>query len=121
MVCEQFENVVQFLCTVILIIINHGLLILCNCINLCILQIKKLEGPFEIVSLVGTLSAGGHIHGSFSDASGNVIGGHVMGDAVVYTTAEIVIGNCTWANFTREHCDKSGYLELVVNDNDTRT
>jgi len=27
MVCEQFENVVQFLCTVILIIINHGLLV----------------------------------------------------------------------------------------------
>lgn len=75
---------------------------------------KALEGPFEIVSLVGTLSAGGHLHGSFSDREGQVIGGHILGDAVIYTTAEVVIGNCSASKFTREHCVKSGYDELTV-------
>lgn len=66
------------------------------------------------MSLVGTLSDGGHLHGSFSDSEGEVIGGHIAGEAVVYTTAEIVIGDCTAVQFFREFCDQSGYLELVV-------
>ncbi|XP_060570567.1 bifunctional protein GlmU-like isoform X2 [Ruditapes philippinarum] len=76
--------------------------------------IKTYEGHFEIVSLVGTLSAGGHLHGSFSDKDGKVFGGHVIGDLLVYTTAEIVVGNCPLLKFEREHDDQSGYKELVV-------
>ncbi|XP_052766018.1 bifunctional protein GlmU-like [Mya arenaria] len=77
--------------------------------------IKRYNGPFEIVSLVGTVSAGGHLHGSFSDKEGVVIGGHVVGGMKVYTTAEVVIGECSGYTFTREPCGMSGYNELVVN------
>ena len=80
------------------------------------LQIKDYNKNLEIVSLVGSLSAGGHVHGSFSDAEGHVIGGHVMGDLFVYTTAEIVIGECKNLSFKREFDEKSGYEELVVSE-----
>lgn len=76
--------------------------------------IRDLHGHYEIVSLVGTLNDGFHLHGSFSDGEGRVIGGHVSGALIVYTTAEIVIGNCTQLRLTREHDDKTGYPELVV-------
>lgn len=78
------------------------------------LTITKYQGPFEIVSLVGTLSAGGHLHASFSNKEGHVIGGHVVGDLYVYTTAEIVVGECSALKFTREHDERSGYKELLV-------
>uniref|UniRef100_A0A0B6ZZ14 PPC domain-containing protein n=1 Tax=Arion vulgaris TaxID=1028688 RepID=A0A0B6ZZ14_9EUPU len=57
---------------------------------------KHYEGHFEIVSLVGTLSGGekGHLHICLSNERGEVIGGHVMGDLIVYTTAEVMIGSC---------------------------
>jgi len=48
-----------------------------------------LTGPFEITSLMGTLAAGGHLHISLSDADGHVIGGHLVGDDVIHTTAEV--------------------------------
>ncbi|XP_053399429.1 uncharacterized protein LOC128557024 isoform X2 [Mercenaria mercenaria] len=72
------------------------------------------NGHYEIVSLVGTLSAGGHLHGSFSDKDGNVIGGHVIGDLFVFTTAEMVIGDCALLRFNREHDERSGYKELEL-------
>ena len=80
-----------------------------------VFQIKVYDtGNYEIVSLVGTVSAGGHLHASFSDDQGNVFGGHVMGDMYVYTTAEIILGDCQGAVFTREYDEKSGYPELVI-------
>ncbi|XP_033735373.1 bifunctional protein GlmU-like isoform X2 [Pecten maximus] len=77
--------------------------------------VKTFEGHFEIVSLVGTLSAGGHLHISLSDVDGHVFGGHVMGDLVVFTTAEVVIGNAGGVVFTREPDSQTGYNELVIN------
>lgn len=79
-----------------------------------IFQIKTYEGHYEIISLVGTISANGHLHGSLSDKDGHVIGGHIVGDLFVYTTAEIVIGECSALKFKREHDYQSGYKELVV-------
>lgn len=79
------------------------------------LQITTFEGPFEIVSLVGTLSGGeGHLHISLSDKNGKVIGGHVIGDLDIYTTAEIVLGECENTSFLREYDSETGYDELVV-------
>lgn len=78
------------------------------------LQIKTYEGHFEIVSLVGTLSSGGHLHMSISDAEGNVFGGHVFGDVIVYTTAEVIVGNCPGAVMNREEDKRTGYKELTV-------
>jgi predicted DNA-binding protein with PD1-like motif len=72
----------------------------------------------EIVSLVGTFdSEGAHIHGSFSDRTGRVIGGHVVNDypMIVYTTVEIMLAECENVIFTREMDDESGYPELVIN------
>ena len=38
----------------------------------------------------------------------------VIIDHIVYTTAEIVIGSAKGLFFSREHCEKSGWPELVV-------
>lgn len=75
-----------------------------------------LEGPFEIVSLVGTFSAGGagcHLHASLADAQGRVVGGHVVGGMEVFTTAEVVLGSCTDLAFRREHDPATGFAELL--------
>ncbi|XP_012944171.1 bifunctional protein GlmU [Aplysia californica] len=75
---------------------------------------QDFEGPFEIVSLVGTLSGGeaGHLHVSLSDAKGNVIGGHVI-SMTVFTTAEVMIGNCKGVKFSRPDDPETGYDELA--------
>lgn len=81
-------------------------------------EIREFTGPFEIVSLVGTLSGDqGHLHISLSDAQGHMIGGHVVGGLYVFTTAEIVIGECSDLTFTREYDDCTGFLELVIKNN----
>ena len=77
-----------------------------------------LDKPHEIVSLVGTFdSEGEHIHGSFSDETGRVFGGHVLGNhpMIVFTTVEIVLGECENVIFTREMDEETGYPELVIN------
>ena len=74
-----------------------------------------LTGPFEIVSLVGTLSEDGpHLHVSVSDGAGRTIGGHLAAGSSVYTTAEIVIGEIAGAAFKRETDPATTYKELVV-------
>lgn len=90
----------------------------------------RLEGHFEICSLIGTLECaapgealngadaealgGAHIHLSISDGEGRMIGGHMMRGCHVYTTLEIVLLVLDGLSFTREHCDASGYSELVI-------
>ena len=85
-------------------------------IRFLFLQIIEVKGRHEIVSLVGTLANEGHLHASLSDKDGNVIGGHVMGNMKVFTTAEVVIGNCDTLSFTREIDDETGFDELVVRE-----
>ena len=73
------------------------------------------EGHFEIVSLTGTLAADGmHVHASFADSTGATFGGHLMDGSIVYTTAEIVIGEISGAAFTRETDSTYGWRELAV-------
>jgi hypothetical protein len=73
------------------------------------------EEPFEIVSLVGTLSAdGGHLHLSVADAAGRTLGGHLAEGCVVRTTAEVVVAGDERLRFVREHDPETGYDELVV-------
>lgn len=74
-----------------------------------------MEGKYEIVSLVGTLAAEGHLHASLADDKGGVVGGHVMGEMVVFTTAELVIGECSQVVFSREMDTQTGFHELVIN------
>eukprot|EP00090_Calanus_glacialis_P005233 TRINITY_DN14044_c0_g1_i1.p1 TRINITY_DN14044_c0_g1~~TRINITY_DN14044_c0_g1_i1.p1 ORF type:complete len:151 (-),score=55.52 TRINITY_DN14044_c0_g1_i1:78-530(-) len=78
-------------------------------------KIKTYDEHFEICSLVGTLSGeGGHLHIVLGKDDGSTISGHVVGDMVVFTTAEIVIGECKDAVFTRPFDQKTGFDELKV-------
>ena len=75
----------------------------------------RLSGHFEIVSLSGTLSADGmHVHLSVADGTGAVTGGHLLDGSLVYTTAELVIGEATGLRFGREVDSTYGYRELTV-------
>ena len=73
------------------------------------------EGPFEIVSLVGTLGAGGvHLHLEVADANGETSGGHLVRGCTVYTTAEIVVAELRGLTFDREMDPRTGYRELHI-------
>lgn len=78
------------------------------------LQVLHLSGRFEIVSLVGTLNPSAHLHICLSDAEGRTVGGHVLGDLEVFTTAEVVVGEALDLQFTREMDEQTGFPELVV-------
>jgi predicted DNA-binding protein with PD1-like motif len=73
------------------------------------------QGHFEIVSLVGTFSSTAcHLHISLSDDSGQLIGGHLLGENLIYTTAEIVVAVFPDLVFDRETDTTYNYKELVV-------
>jgi predicted DNA-binding protein with PD1-like motif len=76
---------------------------------------NNATGHFEIVSLVGTVSINGsHLHMSVSDSTGKTIGGHLLDSNLVYTTAEIVIGEGKQFIFTREKDGSTPWEELQV-------
>lgn len=78
-------------------------------------QVTTFEGPHEIVSITGTLSADAmHVHLSASDHQGKTIGGHLVEGNPIYTTCELVLIEQTDIVFHREKDPTSGYLELVV-------
>lgn len=79
-----------------------------------------LVGPHEIVSAVGTLTGNGegHVHISVADATGRVVGGHLV-SATVFTTAEVVIqgtqrDRSDGFHFSRSLDTRTGFKELVV-------
>jgi uncharacterized protein len=75
----------------------------------------KANGHFEIVSLVGTISTNGsHLHLSVCDSLGNTIGGHLLDGNLVYTTAEIVIGESKNLIFSRENDGSTKWDELQI-------
>lgn len=70
---------------------------------------------FEIVSLVGTLSADGpHLHIALSDSTGATIGGHLLEGCEIYTTAEVVLGNARSLRFRRTVDPATGFPELTI-------
>ncbi|MEB3299807.1 MAG: PPC domain-containing DNA-binding protein [Candidatus Sericytochromatia bacterium] len=75
----------------------------------------RREGPFEIVSLVGTLErTGGHLHVALADDRGQLWGGHLLEGSAIHTTAEVVLGVPRGVQFLRRFDPRSGYDELVV-------
>jgi uncharacterized protein len=76
----------------------------------------NVPGKLEITSLVGTLakSSGSHLHLTIADGDGIARGGHLMDGSLVYTTAEIAIGELPRVVFAREEDPTYGYDELVV-------
>lgn len=76
-----------------------------------------LEGPWEIVSLVGTLEPTGyHLHICLSDNTGRTVGGHLKEGSKVHTTAEVVLAELPGLKFTRTQDARTGYPELVVEE-----
>lgn len=74
-----------------------------------------LTGPFEIVSLVGMFTReGSHLHIALSDGKGATLGGHLMPQSVVCTTAEIVLVELGDVAFTREKDMETTCDELVI-------
>jgi uncharacterized protein len=74
-----------------------------------------LEGPFEIISLAGTLSIYGvHLHIAISNETGEIIGGHLSNGSIIYTTAEIVMGESKKFIFCRKFDEQTGYNELKI-------
>lgn len=83
--------------------------------------LKTFEGKFEIVSLVGTFSTDGcHLHIALSDKNGNMVGGHLKEGCIIYTTAEIAIGEIENLIFTRVMDEDTGFKELVVKSRGTK-
>lgn len=77
----------------------------------------EYEGKFEILALVGTLSPDGpHLHIALADGTGRTIGGHLQPGNLIYTTAEIVIGELTNKVFSRPIDPETTYDELVIVD-----
>lgn len=82
-------------------------------------ETKTFEGPFEIVSLVGTIEVGNrHLHIAISNKEGNVFGGHLKEGCIIETTAEVVIGELEGVIFTRRPDPETGYDELVVEEDE---
>ena len=76
-----------------------------------------LPGPFEILSLVGTLSPDGvHLHIALADKEGKTVGGHMQMGCTVYTTAELVVGELEGVRFSRVFDAVTGYAELEVGE-----
>jgi uncharacterized protein len=76
---------------------------------------SKGAGHFEMVSLMGTVSLNGsHIHISISDSTGQTIGGHLLEENFIYTTAEIIIQEADNLAFSREYHKETGWKELEV-------
>ena len=74
-----------------------------------------MNGHFEIVSLSGTVSINGdHLHMSISDSTGKTTGGHLLEGNIIYTTAEIIIGENKDLVFTREKDGTTSWPELQI-------
>ncbi|MDP5171355.1 MAG: DNA-binding protein [Bacteroidia bacterium] len=75
----------------------------------------RSSGYREIVSMTGTLSPdGSHIHLCLSDHEGKTTGGHLLDGNIIYTTAEIVIGESPSLRFSREEDKDTGWKELKI-------
>lgn len=74
-----------------------------------------LDGPFEILSLTGSLSKdGAHLHMAVAGASGQVVGGHVSYGNIVRTTVEVLLADLSEWHVAREFDERTGYKELVI-------
>jgi len=102
--------------------INAGSIVTCvgslEQFNIRFANQKKGElrkGFFEIVSLTGTFSNSScHLHISLSDNTGVTLGGHLLDDNIIYTTAEIVILDLIDLKFARDLDSTYGFKELVI-------
>ncbi|MBW4473643.1 MAG: DNA-binding protein [Stenomitos rutilans HA7619-LM2] len=75
------------------------------------------DEKFEIIALNGTLSVhGSHLHVAIADQTGRMTGGHLTEGCIIYTTAEIVIGENPNLTFVRTPDQQTGFLELEIRE-----
>lgn len=85
------------------------------------IEYLELNQDFEIVSLMGTVSCGGaHLHVSFSDEKGNVIGGHLCKGTIINTTCELVFGILEDYESKRAFDESTNYNEIVFRKKDSK-
>lgn len=76
------------------------------------------ENDYEIVSIMGTISKDGvHIHISFADNTGKVVGGHLTEGCIINTTCEVSIIKSDKYKLSREYDEETCYKELVIEMN----
>ena len=81
-----------------------------------------LNDKFEILALNGTIATTGiHLHIAISDKQGKTIGGHLDNGCIIYTTAEIVIGESENFTFSRTLDEQTGYQELEILPNTSKS
>ena len=74
-----------------------------------------------MLALNGTLSVHGiHLHITIADRHGTTIGGHLDAGCIIYTTAEILIGEIPTLTFFRRLDDQTGFLELDIRERSNR-
>ncbi|HEX7368571.1 MAG TPA: PPC domain-containing DNA-binding protein [Candidatus Saccharimonadales bacterium] len=77
-------------------------------------DIRTLDGPFEIVSLVGNLGLGRtHVHMAVSDKNGKVVGGHVKEGCIVHTTVELVLAVEDSLTFSEAPDPQTGFASWI--------
>ena len=75
----------------------------------------QLDGPFEILSLSGSITPeGAHLHIAVADGQGQVRGDHLCYDSRVRTTAEILLVCPGGWNLSRSNDAITNCLELEV-------
>ena len=79
--------------------------------------LSVMDGPFEVVSCVGTLSRNGmHIHLSVSDNEFKVHGGHVFKGCTVQSTLEVVIIELENHQLSRTKGEFTDFKELIISE-----
>lgn len=77
--------------------------------------VLNVEGPLEVVSCMGTLSADGcHVHVSVADRQGRCYGGHLKDGCRVFVTIELVILAFDDITYGRVFDDETGFEELTT-------
>ena len=76
---------------------------------------RVLRGPYEVLSLQGTVTLdGAHLHVALSDSRGGVLGGHLAAGSLVRTTAEILLVRPDGWRLGRQHDPDTGFAELIA-------
>lgn len=79
-------------------------------------NVRQVEEPCEIVSLMGTVSdARCHLHISLSREDLSTLGGHLMPGSIVNTTCELVLMETGW-HYGLEDDPDTGYDEILFTE-----
>jgi len=77
-------------------------------------NIRCLDGHYEIVSLNGTVSQGRcHLHIALSAEDLHTIGGHLCTGCIINTTCELIIAELEGIEYGVELDPETGYDELI--------